>query len=65
MLNAVPEKRIPLASVLKCPSFFNFELPPINGSQIIKVNQNLEVEQFSINEEFVKLSNVKIPKHEY
>jgi len=54
-LNAVPEKRIALASVLNCPSFFNFELPSMNGSQITKVNQNLEVEQFSVNEEFVKL----------
>ena len=59
MLNAVPEKRIALASILSCPSFFNFELPPMNGSQITRVNQNLEVEQFSINEEYVKLRNIK------
>jgi len=65
MLNAVPEKSLSLASVINCPSFFNFELPLMNGSQVTKVNQNLEVEQFSINEEFVKLNNVKISKHEY
>ena len=58
MLNAVPEERVSLASVINCPSFFNFELPSMDGSQITKVNQNLEVEQFSINEEFFKLSNI-------
>jgi hypothetical protein len=59
MLNAVPEKRIPLASIISCPSFFNFEFPSMNGSQITKVNQNLEFEQFSLNEEFVKLRNIR------
>jgi len=55
MLNAVPEKRLPLASVSNCPAFFSFKLSPINCNQILKVNKNLYVEQFSVNEEFIEL----------
>jgi hypothetical protein len=55
MLNAVPEERLSLSSVLNCPAFFNFTLPSLNGSQITKANQNLYAEQFSVNDEFIKL----------
>jgi hypothetical protein len=53
MLNAVPEQRVALSSILNCPAFFNFKLPSITGSQITQVNQNFSVEQFSVNEEFI------------
>jgi hypothetical protein len=55
MLNAVPEERLSVNSILNCPAFFNFALPSLNGSQITGANQNLYVEQFSVNDEFVKL----------
>jgi hypothetical protein len=53
MLNAVPEQRMALRSILDCPAFFLFKLPSITGSQISQVNKNLSVEQFSVNEEFI------------
>jgi hypothetical protein len=53
MLNAIPEQRIALSSILNCPAFFLFKLPSITGSQIAQVNSNLTVEQFSVNEEFI------------
>ena len=55
ILNIVPDKRIALSSVSSNPAFFNFKLPSINGSQIIKTNQNLCIEQFSVNDEFISL----------
>ena len=55
MLNALPEKRVPLTSILNYPAFFCFKLPSINGNQILKANKNLCVEQFSINEEYIEL----------
>ena len=55
MLNAIPENRMDLNSILNCPAFFGFKIPSIIGSQIVKVNQNLCVEQFAINEEFISL----------
>jgi hypothetical protein len=55
MLHALPEKRLALSAVINCPSFFNFKLPPINGAQLAKANQNLHVEQFSVNEEYISL----------
>jgi hypothetical protein len=57
MLNALPEKRIALRAVINCPAFFNFKLPSINGAQLAKANQNLHVEQFSVNEEYVSLKS--------
>jgi hypothetical protein len=60
MLNAVPEKRIPLTSVLNCPAFFNFRLPSVNGSQIAKVNPNLYIETFSVNDDFIGLKKSSI-----
>jgi hypothetical protein len=57
VLNAVPEKRIPLTSVLNCPAFFNFTLPSMDGSKIAKINQNLYIETFSVNDDFIGLKN--------
>jgi len=50
---AVQDERIPLNLIINCPAFFNFSLPLINCSQIIKGNQNLYLEQFSVNEEYI------------
>jgi hypothetical protein len=61
MLNAVPEKRISLASVLNCPAFYNFKLPSMIGSQIAKINQNLYIETFSVNDEFIGLKKSITP----
>jgi hypothetical protein len=47
----------PPPAVINCPSFFNFKLPPINGTQLAKANQNLQVEQFSVNEEYLSLTS--------
>jgi small-conductance mechanosensitive channel len=55
MLNAIPENRIPLTSILTCPAFFSFKLPSIEGSQLAKANKNLCVERFSVTDEFIKL----------
>jgi hypothetical protein len=58
MLYAIPEKRIALNSILNYPSYFTFQLPAITGSQLSKVNTNLSVEQFSINEEYISLNRL-------
>jgi hypothetical protein len=57
MLHALPEKRLALSAVINCPAFFNFKLPPINGAQLAKANNNLHVEQFSLNEEYISLKS--------
>jgi hypothetical protein len=57
MLHALPEKRLALSAVINCPAFFNFKLPPINGAQLAKANQNLYVEQFSVNEKYISLKS--------
>jgi len=55
MLNAIPENRISLDSIVGCPAFFNFSFPSVNGFNIVKANPNLHVEQFSLNEAYVML----------
>jgi len=55
MLNAVPENMMSLTSILNCPAFFGFKLPAVNGSQIAKVNKELYIEQFSVNDEYIRL----------
>jgi hypothetical protein len=57
MLNAVPEERITVTSFLNCQAFFSFSFPSINGSQIVKANEHLCVEQFSVNDEYMSLKN--------
>jgi len=57
LLNAIPEERIPLNTILNCPAFFNFSIPLINGANISKENQNISIERFSVNEEYVSLKN--------
>ena len=53
ILNAVPEKRIALSVILNNPAFFNYILPSLSGSKIINADQNLCIEQFSMNDEFI------------
>jgi hypothetical protein len=56
MLYAIPKKRIALNLILNYPSYFTFQFPAITGSQLSKVNNNLSIEQFSINEEYISLN---------
>ena len=60
MLYAVPETRIPLNSIVNCPAFCSFKFPVIDGYVLSKVNQNLLVEQYSVNEEMLMLKNEKM-----
>jgi hypothetical protein len=54
-LYATPEKRLSLQSLSKDPAFFPFTLLNINSSKIIKNNNRIAVESFSMNDEYVIL----------
>lgn len=54
-LYAIPDKKFQLSALLNCPSFFNFRFPVISGSQISRLNKNIKVEQYSLDNEYLSL----------
>lgn len=54
-LHAVPDKHISLNSLVNNPSFFHFSLPAVNVSRLGQVNKNILVENYSIDQEYIRL----------
>ena len=62
MLNALPEGRIPLDSIINYPAFFNFTFPTLDGFSIAKTSPNLHIEQYSVDNIFLLLKKKTDPK---
>jgi hypothetical protein len=56
-LYAIPDEKFQLSSLLNCPSFFNFRFPVISGLQISRLNGNIRVEQYSLDNEYLSLKS--------
>jgi hypothetical protein len=52
---AIPDEHIFLNSLINNPSLFHFSLPVINGSRLGQVNKNILVENYSIDQEYIRL----------
>jgi hypothetical protein len=56
-LFSINDTKIQLSSLNNCPAFFSFALPMVSGTQILKLNDNIILEQYSIDNEYVSLKN--------
>jgi hypothetical protein len=54
-LFSINDDKIQLSSLNNCPAFFCFDFPFVNGSQISKLNDNILLEQYSIDNEYLSL----------
>jgi hypothetical protein len=54
-LFSIHDDKIQLSSLNNCPAFFCFDFPLVNSSQISKLNDNILLEQYSIDNEYVSL----------
>jgi hypothetical protein len=56
-LFAINDEKIQLSSINNCPAFFHFDFPIITGTQISKLNDNIILEHYSIDNEYLSLRN--------
>jgi hypothetical protein len=54
-LFSIKDDKIQLLSLNNCPAFFCFDFPLVSGSQISKLNDNILLEQYSIDNEYFSL----------
>jgi hypothetical protein len=54
-LYAIPGERFQMSALLNCPAFFNFQFPAVGGLQISKLNDDIKVEHYSLNVEYLSL----------
>ncbi|GHU06014.1 hypothetical protein FACS1894147_12710 [Spirochaetia bacterium] len=60
-LFSISDNKLQIASLNNCPAFFHFNFPLINGTQLSKLNENIIVEQYSIDNEYLSIKNKIIP----
>ncbi|GHT83401.1 hypothetical protein FACS1894137_04400 [Spirochaetia bacterium] len=56
-LFSINDNKLQISSLNNCPAFFHFDFPLINGTQLSKLNDNIIVEQYSIDNEYLSIKN--------
>jgi hypothetical protein len=54
-LFSINDDKIQLSSLNNCPAFFCFDFPLVSGFQISKLNDNILLEQYSVDNEYLSL----------
>jgi hypothetical protein len=59
-LFSINDNKIQLSSLNNCPAFFLFDIPSVSGTQISRLNDNIILEHYSIDNEYLSLKKGRI-----